>query len=139
MGIQSMQGTPWHIETLRRREGDKRRHKSNCDNYEKGICKYYNFRCPGSAHCNKYREIKISQNTLDLEPKLDLIIDNLCGTFTVLYVEDKEIVFYEIGKTIETEAPLIKSILQNNEGSIFELNGNKIKLINKKIQFRNKK
>ena len=136
MTIQSMQGTPWHVEILKMREGDRRRHKSRCINYKNGMCLYYNFRCPGSKYCDKYREIKKIQ-TENLEPKYDTIIENISGTFTVLYINDKEVVSYEIGKTIRKEAPLVKLVLENNLEATFELNGSKIKLIKKNIYFKN--
>ena len=54
-----MTGIPWHREGMYREEGDPRRYKGRCKyySYEKGLCTYENFRCPGSAHCDHYEEI----------------------------------------------------------------------------------
>ncbi len=35
MGINNLVGVPWHVEGLRRSEGDERRHKSRCEHYIK--------------------------------------------------------------------------------------------------------
>ena len=53
-----MTGTPWHLETLKMSEDDDRRHKSRCIYYYKANknCKRLNLKCPGSAHCDHYKE-----------------------------------------------------------------------------------
>lgn len=54
-----MTGTPWHVETLKMSEDDERRHKSRCIYYcksNKNCNRRRNFKCPGSAHCNYYKE-----------------------------------------------------------------------------------
>lgn len=58
MGVNQMTGTPWHLETLRMNEDDERRHKSRCVYYYKPNknCKRLNSKCPGSAHCDHYKE-----------------------------------------------------------------------------------
>lgn len=58
MGVNQMTGTPWHLETLRMNEDDERRHKSRCIYYYKPNknCKRLNTKCPGSAHCDHYKE-----------------------------------------------------------------------------------
>lgn len=55
MGVERMTGTPWHLETLHKT--DDRRHKSWCTNYVNGRCRFYNEKCRGSAHCDKYYKI----------------------------------------------------------------------------------
>jgi len=67
-------GTPWHIEQLRRAEGDDRRHRSRCIYYRKdgAYCTKNGVRCIGSAHCDYYKEnqkvetqtVKIKQEDL---------------------------------------------------------------------------
>ena len=54
----NMTGTPWHVETLTRAEGDPRRHRSRCLYFRKedAYCCKYEFRCFGSAHCSSYKE-----------------------------------------------------------------------------------
>ena len=127
MGLQSMQGTPWHVETLKRSEGDRRRHKSKCRNYENGMCTHYNFRCPGSKHCDTYVELIHQVNT-----------DNLYGTFKILYLDDNKIVSYEIDKTIERESLLVKLVLCGNKNSTTKLNDKKIKILKKNLYFKKK-
>lgn len=58
MGVNQMTGTPWHLETLKMSEDDDRRHKSRCIYYYKANknCKRLNSKCPGSAHCDYYKE-----------------------------------------------------------------------------------
>lgn len=59
MGIEDLTSTPWHIERMHRQDGDKRRHRSNCKYYNKGIrqCEYRVSNCIGSAHCSYYEDI----------------------------------------------------------------------------------
>ena len=58
MGVNQMTGTPWHLETLKMNEDDERRHKSRCIHYNKAnkFCKKQKRKCPGSAHCDYYKE-----------------------------------------------------------------------------------
>lgn len=54
--MSKIQGTPWHVGRYTRKEGDERRHKSNCAYYrkdDKHCTKYYG-ECLGSAHCDYY-------------------------------------------------------------------------------------
>ena len=62
-----MAGTPWHLETLRMSEDDERRHKSRCINYKKPTktCKVLKRTCPGSAHCEYYKEDPTRIKTVD--------------------------------------------------------------------------
>lgn len=43
---------------LKMQDGDDKRHKSRCVYYRKSdcYCAAYQFKCYGSAHCEKYRE-----------------------------------------------------------------------------------
>ena len=56
--LDRMQGTPWHIGALSRQEGDPRRHRAYCANYDKDqkYCMIKNMRCMGSAHCDEYKD-----------------------------------------------------------------------------------
>ena len=58
MGVNQMTGTPWHLETLHMNEDDERRHKSRCIHYKKAnkYCTKLKTKCPGSAHCDYYKE-----------------------------------------------------------------------------------
>lgn len=66
-----MQGTPWHIEHMRRKEGDPRRHKANCVHYYKkhNYCLIRNTDCMGSAHCMEYKDGKNCSPELKNENK----------------------------------------------------------------------
>lgn len=59
MGINKLAGTPWHMETLRRREGDDRRYKGRCFyyQYKSNRCTHRNTKCTGSAQCPRYKAI----------------------------------------------------------------------------------
>ena len=54
MGISQLQGSPWHVEQMHRKEGDDRRHKS--------YCKFYN---PVTKQCKDCRKCKGSRYCLD--------------------------------------------------------------------------
>lgn len=62
MGVNKMTGIAWHTERMHRKEGDERRDKRKCKFYEKstGKCKNIYRKCIGSAHCNYYEKIDIS-------------------------------------------------------------------------------
>ena len=54
-----MSGVPWHVETIRKEEGDDRRHRSRCAYYNKEThqcSKLFGMQCVGSAHCDIYKE-----------------------------------------------------------------------------------
>ena len=64
MGIKHMQGVPAHLETLHNSDG-KRRDKRRCIFYFKSekMCdcpqgSYSQKQCPGSSHCEYYKERK---------------------------------------------------------------------------------
>lgn len=49
-----MQGTPWHVGFVQKKENDPRRHKSHCIHHQTdGSCSIY-ARCIGSSHCSFY-------------------------------------------------------------------------------------
>lgn len=59
--IGKLPDVPWHIGYTKKAENDPRRHKSRCIHYKCGTCTsictaYCNMHCPGSAHCNAYKE-----------------------------------------------------------------------------------
>lgn len=61
MGISNLQGTPWHIETIRKNESEPRRHRSRCAYYHPLLkinkqC-HGSRRCIGSARCYEYSQI----------------------------------------------------------------------------------
>ena len=58
--VRKMEGTPWHVEYMRREEGDVRRDRRRCERYHKegSYCSIYCGKCHGSAHCPYYREAK---------------------------------------------------------------------------------
>ena len=61
--LSRIMGTPSHVEYLHMAEGDRKRHKSRCIEYDKrsATCRcvkspYYTSRCGGSSHCQYYKE-----------------------------------------------------------------------------------
>lgn len=55
-------GNPWHVEKMVREEGDDRRHRTYCRNYNKECkrCSYYLGDCRGAAHCSHYIDNRVS-------------------------------------------------------------------------------
>lgn len=58
MGVSNLQGTPWHVEQVHRKEGDDRRHKSRCLFYNPITkqCKD-RWKCNGSRYCWDYEPL----------------------------------------------------------------------------------
>lgn len=63
MGVRHMQGVPAQLETLRKKQGDKRRHPTHCINCagKEHICRcamavFYLQRCRSSKNCDYYEE-----------------------------------------------------------------------------------
>ena len=56
-----MTGAPWHVEFLKKEEGDTRRHKMRCKYYKNDSCSHCMTKCCGSAHCIYYCEIRGKQ------------------------------------------------------------------------------
>ena len=54
--VRRMEGTPWHVEYMRREEGDARRDRRRCIKFRKegSYCSIYFGKCIGSAHCPYY-------------------------------------------------------------------------------------
>lgn len=142
MGLSSMQGTPWHIEIIRKSVDDERRSKKKCKYYLNGKCSYYNFKCPGSAHCDSYsirkktKKYKKGSKSSFKSNMFNQKKEIVCGTFEVLFLEDNEVLSCEIDETISREAPLVKYVFENEVDSIFELNGNKIKVLKKNFYLK---
>ena len=56
MGVNRLQGTPWHTEQIHRAENDDRRDKRRCKHYKDAYnsCERRCGKCIGSAHCMEY-------------------------------------------------------------------------------------
>ncbi len=56
--IAQLQGTPFIIEPLHLKDGEKRRHQSRCIYFISAnkFCTYRSTKCPGSSHCKPYKE-----------------------------------------------------------------------------------
>lgn len=68
MGVNRMTGTPWHTELFTKKEGEAKRHRGRCANYNhtNKHCKYYFGPCKGSAHCTHYiEEVKQPSSAAD--------------------------------------------------------------------------
>ncbi len=66
--MKSLQGVPWHIEKLHRKEGDQKRHRSRCVYYDRGECEK-SVICGGSAHCSNYREKALQSRSVQTRVK----------------------------------------------------------------------
>ena len=73
-------GTPSHIEYLKMADGDKRRHRSRCVEYDKKkeVCMcvkspYFTIRCGGASHCKYYAE----HNEEEIRHNISSTIQNL--------------------------------------------------------------
>lgn len=137
MGVSKLQGTPWHIENLSK--NDDRRHKAWCIYYKNGNCSHYNYKCPGSKNCTKYKYNE-NHEKKKVVTKGKYTLYNyyeykyLRGKFTLEY-EDGERETYTIGDNIQRNAPILEKIIQLKYRDEFEFNGEKIKLISKKISY----
>ena len=73
MSYARIQGAPWHVETLRMKNGDKRRDKRHCKFYSpiaKTCTKQKS--CIGSAHCRRYIELS-EKDYLDRKAEIEQI------------------------------------------------------------------
>ena len=59
--------------------------------------------------------------------------EKLSGIIEVRFLEDSESLTYTIGQTINANALIIKKIIKQEVGNIFEINGEKVKLLKKEI------
>jgi hypothetical protein len=57
--MKSMQGVPYHVETLRRKEGDERRYWLRCKyaEYSTKFCRLKQRMCYSSVHCDCYSSV----------------------------------------------------------------------------------
>ena len=137
MGISKMQGVPWHIETLT--SEDERRHKKWCIYNKNGMCSFYNHKCTGSKNCTKYKYNNDYQKK-EIVKKEKYTLYNyydfkyLKGRFTLEYDDGTRNTFI-IGDNIKYDAPIMNKIMETKYGDIFEYNGEKIKLVMKKIKY----
>lgn len=60
-------GTPWHVETLHKKEDDPKRNKNWCAYYfkEQNYCLKNHVFCMGSAHCKDYKVVLKKEETID--------------------------------------------------------------------------
>lgn len=140
--LSQLEGTSWHVGYIKMAEDDKRRHKNWCKYYDDGFCNFNIDKCRGSSHCQHYIEVlqepKEQKERIE-EIKLPEKNLYLCGKFIVYYLEDKEIVHYEVGKNINADAPLTKKVYNSDVNRVFELNGARIKLVKKELICKIKK
>lgn len=70
MGVSQMTGTPWHLETLKTKEGEPRRHRRKCRFYDKetAFCSRISFKCGGAARCSHYEEIVLQPEEPETQP-----------------------------------------------------------------------
>lgn len=137
MGVGKLQGTPWHIETLKK--DDDRRHKNWCIHYKNGYCDYYERDCNSSKNCDNYVDNE-NHETKHIINKGKYVTKNyydkqyLQGKFTLEF-EDGTRTRYTIWKDIDIDAPIMEKVLKSKFNDEFEFNGEKVKIINKKIRY----
>lgn len=142
MGVNRLQGTPWHIEILKRTDDEcdgVRRNKKWCKYFDDGYCQL-NVICEGSTFCKEYEKKETNNNkaidkTLKIYNINDIEPELIGGVFSVEFLDDAEIIDYEIGKNIKINAPLVEKIKKLQEGKIFDMNGGSVKLISKKLEY----
>ncbi len=69
----SLSGTPWHVGYLSMEDGDYRRDKRRCKNFELGKCMIIRAPCLGSSHCPKYSEIYSRNALINMDKPRDSI------------------------------------------------------------------
>lgn len=138
-----IQGTPWHIETIRKHENDPRRSKNKCIHYDNGFCNEYFHQCFGSAHCSKYiaKEKKVD-NLKEVKPKkksqnFDIATNGtLCGTFKIKYLSSGIVKNYTVGVDIRKDSPLVNSVFINDEKDIIKINDEEILIEQKDLKIK---
>ena len=96
--ISRMTGTPWHVETLKMKEGDTARHCHRCIYYSKNnrFCSAIMGSCFGSAHCEYYSKTRIMPSIIsdgyalknipaDINNNKKPTIRTLCRNITSMY------------------------------------------------------
>ena len=137
MGINKLQGVPWHVETLKK--NDDRRHKNWCVHYNKGNCALYDRKCIGSKNCDNYVDNESHENNKVIS-KGKYVSYNyydkkyLQGRFTLEY-EDGSRQYFIIRKDIDINAPIMEYVLKAKYRDEFIFNGEKIKVVMKKIRY----
>lgn len=136
--IGSLEGTPWHIETIRMNENDSRRHKKWCKYFKNGFCSYNLSNCYSSKECNFYvydsakqpkkNSYRYSKNSIKNNNKT-----NLKGKFTLKFA-DGIVETFCIGENINQNAPILEKIITCKIGKEFDYNNEKIIILSKKIR-----
>ena len=133
-----MQGTPWHIKKRFESHNNTLKQKEKCLYYKNGKCNLHpnwNLECYIDEDCENYDKVyKAPKHT----PKASKIYEykknkTIKGSFTLFYYDDNETVIYTIGDNIKNDAPIIEKIKKIKSGNNFEFNGEKIKLISKRL------
>ena len=156
MGYNKIQGTPWHVGYVLKKEEDQKHDKRSCEYYLGNDECEKKGRCIGGRYCLEYlRKPKRSKKQLEYRAKEiedarnfeNVIVTyeyNYIGYFTVKFLDDDDIVKFAIGETkeraknmgaqlITKDKPLFKKVLATQENREFEIEGTKILLLEKKI------
>lgn len=132
MGISQLQGTPWHIEYLKKDEDDKeekRRHKNRCKFYKHyNNCKLINIhdRCFGSNNCRDYEE-KTKENGKKFEP-IDIDRENQKKKIAKIKAKSekqKKVIKLKVGtsfkvKDVKTNEIIEYTIVSKEDEDIFD-------------------
>ena len=139
-----LQGTPWHVGYVTKKENDPRRHRSRCYYYQTDGSCFWHKHCIGSAHCSEYKdtiqekqkqEYKEKRKTWqELAPKhTSANIVQLDDVIEIYSFSDKQYYKLDFHKSLNDLPALHKECLGMQIGSIVHFRGEKYK-INRKIR-----
>lgn len=132
-----LEGTPWHITYLKSSD-EGRRDRRGCKFYIKDNMCSKGGTCLGGRYCIEYEKIERSVNiksTKKVEKKF--LKEKISGGFTIKFESDEEPLCYEIGKNIKEETDIVKLVRETSINGCFEINGEKVFVIDKKIEINN--
>ena len=78
MGVRNLTGSPWHLEYLKKKESDSRRHRSRCKHFNQTShsCNILARRCYDSSHCSHYFEKERKDEPVVLQQNLNDVVQN---------------------------------------------------------------
>lgn len=139
-----LQGTPWHVGYVTKKENDPRRHRSRCAHYRTdGSCRFHSH-CIGSAHCADYedtilnkdkKEYKANRKTWqELAPRhANEKLVQLDNVIEIYSFSDKQYYKLDLHRNLDELPALHRECLGREIGAIFEFRGERYK-VNRKIK-----
>lgn len=123
---------------MKKKDNDDRRHKSRCKYYNNNFCEYYYRKCFGSTYCETYKIDNKLQNNKKKNSKIIVSSSNkkLYGNFKIKFLSDNLVSTFEIGKNINSDAPLINEIINSYPNKIISINDEKFLLLEKNLYYK---